>query len=459
MDLLLRGSQRLVHVVVDRDLCLPGQLLPDEEARDDRGNDEAGRDEPRPQRPVAAFLVLLLFRDDRRRWGGSGCRRRDHRRGRGRGNSSCSRRAAEHLRRRVHRGGRDLRTPRDALEIALHLVGALVPLVRILGERAHHDHIELVRDVGPQRRGRLRRGGEVLHRDLDRRLAVERRLAGQQLVEDDAERVEVGARVDLASLGLLGREVLRRADDRARLGHLARAGARDPEVRHLHAALAVDEDVVRLDVAVHDAVPVCEAQRREDLARVLDRDVDRRGAAADDQLLQRAAVEELHRDVVGVLRLAAVVDRDDVRVVERGGVLGLAAEALDELVVVPVTAVEDLDRDAAAELLVLGEVDVGHPAGAELALDPVAPVEKGVDERVAYRHVRLKGRDMLSCAGVFRGWPWRSAPRPRRRSRSAASRRRQRRRSAGCRPARSRRTTRRRRCRDRAPRCPSCRRP
>ena len=299
----------------------------------------------------------------------------------------------------------------------------------------------------------------MLHRDLDRRLAVERRLAGQELVEDDSERVEVGARIDLASLGLLGREVLRRPDDRARLGHLARAGAGDPEVRHLHAALAVDEDVVRLDVAVHDPVPVREAQRREDLARVLDRDVDRRGAAADDQLLERAAVEELHRDVVGVLGLAAVVDRDDVRVVERGGVLRLAAEALDELVVVPVAAVEDLDRDAAAELLVFGEVDVGHPAGAELALDPVAPVEEGVDERVAYRHGRLKGRDMVSEPAVFRGWPWRSGPRPRRRSRSAASPRRPRRRTAGCRPGRRRRTRRRRWCRARAPRCPSCRRP
>ena len=39
-----------------------------------------------------------------------------------------------------------------------------------------------------------------------------------------------------------------------------RAGARDPEVRDLHAPLAVDEHVVRLDVAVHDPVPVREAR-------------------------------------------------------------------------------------------------------------------------------------------------------------------------------------------------------
>src|SRR6185437_300097 len=106
-------------------------------------------------------------------------------------------------------------------------------------------------------------------------LALERRLAGEELVEHDPERVEIRARVDLAAARLLGREVLRRADDRARLGQLARARARDPEVRDLDSTLAVDEDVVRLDVAVDDAVPVREAQRREDLARVLDRDVDR----------------------------------------------------------------------------------------------------------------------------------------------------------------------------------------
>ena len=183
------------------------------------------------------------------------------------------------------------------------------------------------------------------------------------------------------------------------LGHLARARARDAEVRHLHATLAVDEHVVRLDVAVDDPVPVREAERREDLPRVLDRDVDRRRAARDDQLLERPPVEVLHRDVVRALGLAAVVDRDDVRMRERGRVLRLAAEALDELLVVRVAVVEDLDRDAAAELLVLGEVDVRHPAGAKLAHDLIATVEEGADERVRDGHESLQGSRRLSRAG------------------------------------------------------------
>ena len=161
------------------------------------------------------------------------------------------------------------------------------------------------------------------------------------------------------------------------LGHLARAGARDAEVGDLDAPLAVDDHVVRLDVAVDDPVLVRVAERGEDLARVRDRDRQRAGAARDDQLLQRAALDVLHHDVVRAVGDAAVVDRDDVRVREPGGVRRLAAEALDELLVVRVPLVEDLHRDVAAELLVLGEPDVGHAARAELALEPVAALRRG----------------------------------------------------------------------------------
>ena len=112
---------------------------------------------------------------------------------------------------------------------------------------------------------------------------------------------------------------------------------------------------------------------------------DRERAARHDQLLEAAALDHLHGDVVRALGLAAVVDGDDVRVREPGCRLRLAAEALDEEVVARVALVEDLDRDAAPELLVLGEVDVGHAAGAELPQDPVAAVEERVDEGVRER--------------------------------------------------------------------------
>ena len=190
---------------------------------------------------------------------------------------------------------------------------------------------------------------------------------GQHLVEDDPERVEVGALVDRRAPRLLGREVLRGADDRADLGHLRGAGPRDAEVGHLDVPVAADDHVVRLDVAVDDVVAVRLGERAEDLAGELDRRQRRRRALADEQLLQRRPVEVLHRDVVGALRLAAVVDADDVRMAEARGVARLALEPLDELLVARVALVQHLQRDLAAELLVLGQVDVGHAAGAELA--------------------------------------------------------------------------------------------
>src|SRR6185312_9518599 len=106
------------------------------------------------------------------------------------------------------------------------------------------------------------------------------------------------------------------------------------------------------------------------------------------QLLERAPVEVLHRDVVGALGAAAVEDRDDVRMVQAGRALRLPPEALDELVVGCVPVVEQLERDAPPELLVLGEIDVRHPARAELALDDVALVEDAIDQGVSGGHAR-----------------------------------------------------------------------
>ena len=282
--------------------------------------------------------------------------------------------------------GRDRDAPVDAAEIGFHLLRCLVALGRVLGECAHDDHVEVARNVGALRRRRFGHGREVLHRDLDGRVAAERDDAGEQLVEHDADGVQVRRLVDRRALGLFRGEVLGGPDDRAGFRHLARARARDPEVGHLQASLGIDEHVVRLDVAMDDAVPVREPERGEDLAGVVDRELDRRGPAGDDQLLERATVEVLHRDVVGALGLASVVDRNDVRMREARRVLGLAAEALDELLVAGVALVQDLDRDATAEHLVFGEIDVRHAAHAELALDAVAPVEKRVDQRVGNSH-------------------------------------------------------------------------
>ena len=73
--------------------------------------------------------------------------------------------------------------------------------------------------------------------------------------------------------------------------------------------------------------------------------------------------------------LAPVEDVDDVRMVEVGGRLRLAAEALDEVGVDGELGEEHLDRHLAVEQAVVAQEDVGHAAAADALEQLVALVD------------------------------------------------------------------------------------
>ena len=56
------------------------------------------------------------------------------------------------------------------------------------------------------------------------------------------------------------------------------------------------------------------------------------------------------------------------------GGLGLAPEALDELLVLGEAGMEDLERDPALEVSVVGQPDIGHAARPDPPQDPVPPI-------------------------------------------------------------------------------------
>jgi hypothetical protein len=231
----------------------------------------------------------------------------------------------------------------------------------------------------------------VLHRHRDLALAAERRLAGQHLVEDDPERVDVGLAGHLVAERLLRGDVVGRAEHAPGRGQPLRLERpRDPEVGHLRPALGVDQDVLRLDVAVDEHLGVRGRQRSSDLDRVGHGLADGQPAEPADSLLERLALDVLEHDVRRAVVLAGVDHGDDVRVREPGHRARLAAEALELVRVVGDVPVHQLDRDPALERRVVGAVDRRHPPGADLLLEPVAVVEECAD------HVRL------FCA---LGWP------------------------------------------------------
>jgi hypothetical protein len=112
-----------------------------------------------------------------------------------------------------------------------------------------------------------------------------------------------------------------RARERCPIGGLGDAEVDDPRL-----AVPTDEHVVRLQVAVHETARVCRLEAARDALGHRERLVLGEGAPAPDEILQRVAADELHHDVVVVAVLAEVVDRRDIRVLDRRGVTRLPPE-------------------------------------------------------------------------------------------------------------------------------------
>ncbi|MEZ4364862.1 MAG: hypothetical protein R2939_01080 [Kofleriaceae bacterium] len=265
-----------------------------------------------------------------------------------------------------------------------------------------------------------RRRGEVLARDVDRAAGV-RQLAGEHLVEDEAEREDVGAVIDRVGHHLLGRHVVRRAHHHALAGEpLARIAVavlvehqRDAEVDHPRVIAAVvaalDDDVGRLEVPVDQAAGVGVSEPAGDAAGDVEHARARHRAELLDQVGEVDAVGEVHRQVQEAGRgLADVDDADQVGVVEARRRLGLVGEALALLGLVGEVAEGDLDREAARHPQVAGPVHAADAAVAEQRLDLVALAEHRADQGIgADRQRRAVARARVVRAAKHRRSPCR----------------------------------------------------
>jgi hypothetical protein len=216
---------------------------------------------------------------------------------------------------------------------------------------------------------------------------------------EHAEAELVAARVGrCARRPLLGRHVRGRTDHRAGLGQRAgeqirrRLRARlgvgivlaacEPEVGDARAALAVDEHVVELEVAVDDAGGV----RGDEPASRAAKQLEHLAPAALLSLEpapQRLAWHELHREKYATGVRADVVDRDDVRVRQPRHRLRLAQQA--RLRVDAAAGPHQLDRDVAHELRVGRREHDAHATFADLIRDDVAAYALAARDRLERR--------------------------------------------------------------------------
>jgi hypothetical protein len=125
-----------------------------------------------------------------------------------------------------------------------------------------------------------------------------------------------------------------------------------------------DEDIRRLDVPVHDPLGVGRVQRVGNLDSEREQRIQRQRSLGED-VLQRASLEQLHRDEGTAFILVDVVDRADVRVIQGRGRARLAPEPLERVLVAEGLG-QELQGDESAQLQILGPEDDAHAAAAKL---------------------------------------------------------------------------------------------
>ncbi len=287
------------------------------------------------------------------------------------------------------------RGDRLAGEMVLHVGGergdVRIAALGLAAQRRQYDDIEIAAQLPRRHRRRFRlaaaRRRRILVFDHAEHVALAQGAfeivgvrAGQQFVEDAAERVHVRRRRDFAAAQLLRRRVDRRhrllalqVRDRVRVGHVAEQLG-DAEIKQLHPGVARHQHVRRFQIAVHDLVLVRELHRRADVEK------DAQAAFEPDFVLaavleQRQTLDVFHREIrIAVGGDAAVDEMSDVRVVQTRENLPLAQEAaMHRFRIEP--GADELERDALLELAVvaLGEPDYAHAAGAEFAQQPPRP--------------------------------------------------------------------------------------
>src|ERR1043166_1590196 len=238
--------------------------------------------------------------------------------------------------------------------------------------------------------------------------------AGQQIEEDESERIQIGTTIESLAGELLGAHVFRGSDrspdrqglPRSRIAALLLDGLRDAEVDDLDALAAVllagDDDGVGIQITMDDVAMVGGGQRVGDLLG------ERRGVsngerpvAANDGT-ERLALDVFHGEVEGLVRpFAKVVDLNDVGMIDLAGVGGFAIEARDGGIGPRQLGADHLDGALATHAHVLGEIHAPHAALADPSHDPVSVGDDLADERISRfagaKRCAVVGTKLLVC--------------------------------------------------------------
>mmetsp|Transcript_18577 Transcript_18577/g.59407 ORF Transcript_18577/g.59407 Transcript_18577/m.59407 type:complete len:374 (-) Transcript_18577:68-1189(-) len=206
---------------------------------------------------------------------------------------------------------------------------------------------------------------ESRHRGL-----VEREEARKEDVQNDAARPDVRqeAVVSVVSEHLRRNVVWRAASgvqQRARAEPLAAVQGREPKVRDLEHGVLVEEQILRLEVAVADALPVAVLDAADQLAKVGARGGLVEPAGGDDLVEELAAGDELEDDEDAGARGEHLDQVDDVPLLDHLHHSNLLFDLLAHRLLRHLLLVENLDRHLLSGLSVDCKFDLAKCALAE----------------------------------------------------------------------------------------------
>lgn len=220
----------------------------------------------------------------------------------------------------------------DRLKGALEIFYSLIPFLSLRSRCLHHDLIK------PRVEAVLAgAGGEDVGQ-----------LLHEELVDDDAEGVDVGAGVGFLASEDFGGDVAVGAGGVAGLreGVAGAEAAGDAEVEHDGAAFRGDDDVLRLEVAVEDALLMRVLRGGAKVVGDVEEELAVGGGAGLGELGEAAACDPVHDEEGQAFgSVAGKVEFDDVRVIELAEEGLLTLEAGGEGGVVHEVPVEDFDGD------------------------------------------------------------------------------------------------------------------
>ena len=186
----------------------------------------------------------------------------------------------------------------------------------------------------------------------------------------DAERPNVSAVIELLALHLLGGHIRDRSRNHAGLGRYPEAGELgQTKVEDLDDPAFRDEEVGRLDVAMHDSRVVRFAETAGGLGHDIEGFLQLDGPLIDPMRERLALVVGHHEIELPVGRLVDFVNGADVDVVERRRRPGFVQKALLGDLVPRRVGGEDLDGDLALETRISGPVNDSHPTAADARED------------------------------------------------------------------------------------------